>query len=295
MAGNAGKRFRDVRCNAPPFFFQRSQNFADVGSILFSEVRFAATIQTTIIVGDWRDVNPRLLSASPGSIEFVRTDIDERVGMPVVSVLEHNNIFAAGVRAGDTQREFVGFAARIYEVADAQRRRKKRSEPLGVTIGVVVQIACVGVEDGYLVLHSANYPRMRVTDERNVIVDVQKSATGVIEKILPPAANDFQWMAVRDAEIFAQQRAACRERLVKRGSGRWKMAGGNAEDEVGIGRKAEPDRTLGGEGHAGKIGGAIEKVENNLKMQMRRPAAIFARVADVREDFATRDALANFQ
>ena len=73
------------------------------------------------------------------------------------------------------------------------------------------------------------------------------------------------------------------------------MAGRNAEDEIGIGRKAEPNRTLGGEGNAGKIGGAIKKVENDLKMKMRGPAAIFASVADVSEDFAARDALADFQ
>ena len=73
------------------------------------------------------------------------------------------------------------------------------------------------------------------------------------------------------------------------------MAGRNAEDEIGIGREAEPDRTLGGEGNTGKIRGTIEKVENDLKMKMRRPAAIFASVADVGEDFAARDVLADFQ
>ena len=73
------------------------------------------------------------------------------------------------------------------------------------------------------------------------------------------------------------------------------MAGGNAEDEIGVGRQAEPDGTLGGKGDAGKIGGAIEKVEDDLKMEMRRPAAIFASVADVRKDFATGNALTNFQ
>jgi hypothetical protein len=73
------------------------------------------------------------------------------------------------------------------------------------------------------------------------------------------------------------------------------MAGGNAEDKIRIGRKAEPDRTLGGEGNTGKIAGTIEKVENNLKMKVRRPAAVFASVADMGEDFAAGNALADSQ
>ena len=80
-----------------------------------------------------------------------------------------------------------------------------------------------------------------------------------------PATNDFQGMGVGDAEIFAEEGAASGKGFVERGSRRRKMAGGNAEDKIGIGRKAEPDRTVGGEGNTGKMAGTIEKVENNLK------------------------------
>jgi len=266
-----------------------------VGGVFLAEVGFAATIETAIVVGDGSDVDPGFLAASTGAIEFVRADVDECVGMTVISVFEDENIFAAGVRARDAEGEFIGFAAGIDEVADAERLRKERSEALGVTIGVVVEIAGVGVEDGELVLDDANDARMGVADERNIIVDVEEGPAGVVKEILLPATNDFQGMGVGDAEIFAEEGAASGKGFVERGSRRRKMAGGNAEDKIRIGRKAEPDRTLGGEGNTGKIAGTIEKVENNLKMKMRRPAAVFASVANMGEDFAAGNALADSQ
>ena len=295
MTRDAGKAFRDVRGNAPPFTVQRRDNFSDVGGVFVSQVGFTATVETTIIVGDRSDVDPGLLAASAGPIEFVRADVDERVGVAVVSVFEDEDIVAAGVCASNAQSEFVGFAAGIDEVADAERRGKKSREALGVTIGVVVEIARVGVQDSELVLHSANDARMRVTDEGNIVVDIEERAAGVVEEILFPAANDFQRMAVGDAEISAEEGAASGKGSVERRSGRRKMAGRNAYDEIGIGRQTEPDGALGGESYTGKIRGTIEKVENDLKMNMRRPAAIFPGVADVSKNLATGDVLANFQ
>ena len=67
------------------------------------------------------------------------------------------------MRAGDAESKFIGFAAGVDEVADAERRGKERSEALGVTIGVVVEIAGVGVEDGELVLDGANDARTSAT------------------------------------------------------------------------------------------------------------------------------------
>jgi hypothetical protein len=122
------------------------------------------------------------------------------------------------VRARDAEGEFIGFAAGIDEVADAERLRKERSEALGVTIGVVVEIAGVGVEDGELVLDGANDARMGVADERNIIVDVEEGPAGVVKEILLPATNDFQGMGVGDAEIFAEEGAASGKGFVERGS-----------------------------------------------------------------------------
>ena len=59
-----------------------------MGGVFLAEIGFAATIETAIVVGDGSDVDPGLLAASTGTTEFVRADVDECVGMTVVSVLE---------------------------------------------------------------------------------------------------------------------------------------------------------------------------------------------------------------
>ncbi len=66
-------------------------------------------------------MDPRFAAAASGAIKFVRADVDERGGVAVVGVFEDDHVFAAGVCAGQAQREFVRFAAGIHEIADAQR------------------------------------------------------------------------------------------------------------------------------------------------------------------------------
>jgi hypothetical protein len=156
-----------------------------------------------------------------------------------------------------------------------------------------VEIARVGVEDGELILHGANDARMRMADEWDIIVDVEEGTTGVVEEILLPAANDFERVRVRDAEIFAEQGAASGEGFFERG---WrKLSGRNTQDQIRVGRESEPDRTLGGKRDTGKICRVIEKIENDLEVEMSRPAAVFVGVADVCKDFASGDALASFE
>lgn len=124
------------------------------------------------------------------------------------------------MRAGNAESKFIGFAAGVDEVADAERRGKERSEALSVTIGVVVEITGVGVEDGELVLDGANDARMGVADERNIIVDVEEGPASVVKEILLPAANDFQGTGVGDAEIFAEDFfGGSRENAGRRGRG----------------------------------------------------------------------------
>ena len=45
----------------------------------------------------------------------------------------------------------------------------------------------------------------------------------------------------------------------------------------------------------GKLASQVEQIENDLKMEMRRPAAVFMGCADARKCFSSRDALADFQ
>ena len=130
-------------------------------------------------------------------------------GVAVVGVFEDDDVFAAGVGTGEAQGEFVGFAAGVDEIADAQGFRQKLREALGITVHVVVEVARVGVEQGDLLLHGANDARMAVADERHVVVNVEIGAAGVVVEELLPTADNFERMLIGDAEIFSEQLAAC--------------------------------------------------------------------------------------
>ena len=70
---------------------------------------------------------------------------------------------------------------------------------------------------------------------------------------------------------------------------------GDAHEQIRIRRNACPHRALGSESDAGKIRAQIQQIQNDLKMKMRRPAAIFVGAADAREFLPPRDGLADFQ
>jgi hypothetical protein len=249
----------------------------------------------SIVIGNGSDVNPRLLAAAARAIEFVRADIDERGGMTVIRVFEDDEIFVARVGAGETESEFVGFTTGIKEVADFEWSGKKSGEALSVANDVVMEIASVGVEESELLLGGGHDARVGVADERNIVVDIEKGAAAVVVEILAPATNDFQRMAVGDAEISAKEIFAGSKSLVQRRHSRWKRFFGNTKDEIGIGREAGENVALGVEGNAGKIGGEIEQVENDLEVKMGSPATIFGGSTDAGERLTTGNGMAGLE
>ncbi len=158
-----------------------------------------------------------------------------------------------------------------------------------------MEIARVGVEESELLLHRSDDARVRVADKRNVVVDVEEGAAGVVVKILAPASNDLERMAVGNAEIPAEELLSGGERGVERRLERRETIFGNAQNEIGIGREAGEEIALGGKGNARKIGGEVEKIENDLEVKMGRPAAVFGSSADAGEKLAAGDAVANAQ
>ena len=183
------------------------------------EIGLAAAEASTIVVGKFGDVNPRLATGATGTIEFVGADIDKRAGVAVIGVFEDDDVFAVSVGTSETQSEFVGFAAGIHEVADTEWSGKKLGEAFGVVENVVVEIAGIGVEQGKLRGSGVSDARVRVTDERNIVVDVEIGTASVVVKKLTPATDNFQRLGIGDAEIFAEERLAGGESLWKIGRG----------------------------------------------------------------------------
>src|ERR1700675_908385 len=123
----------------------------------------------------------------------------------MVRVFEDDHIFAARVCSGQPQRQLVRLAAGVDKKTDAQRIRQKTREALSVAVHVVVEIARIGVEERELLLHGLDHARMTMTNERDVVVNVEKGAARVVVKVLHPSADNFEWVLIRNAEILAEQ------------------------------------------------------------------------------------------
>ena len=148
------------------------------------------------------------------SLELVRAHVHERRGVAVVGVLEHDHVVAAGRRAREPQRELVRLAARVDEVADAERLRQQPRQPPRVAHGQVVQVAGVGVEERELLLHRAHHARVAVAHERHVVVDVEVGAPRVVVEVLAEAAHDLERPRVGEPQARSEQAPARGERLV---------------------------------------------------------------------------------
>jgi hypothetical protein len=193
----------------------------------------------------------------------------------VVGVLKDENVFAAGVGASEAESQFVGFAAGAEEITDLQGRRKQGGKAFGVAKDIIVEIARVGVEESELLLDGRDDTRVRVADEGDVVVDVEIGLAGFVAKILAPAANDFERTIVRNTEIATQELPSSGHCFLNREPGRRKAFFRDAEDQIGIGRKAGEDTALRRKANARKIGREIERIENDLKVKMRGPTAVF--------------------
>ena len=138
-----------------------------------------------------------------------------------------------------------------------------------------MEIASVGVEERELLLGGRDDARMRMANKGDVVVHIEIGAAGFVVEILTPASNDFRRMVVGNAEIGTEKFLADREGGFRRNFRGRKTLGGNAENEIGIRGNTGENIALRGESHTGKIGGLIEKIQNDLEMEMGSPAAIF--------------------
>src|SRR5262249_20674680 len=87
LAANTRQRLRDVRCDATSFTAHALQNLLYVSRVFLAGFLALTPIQTAIIVCQRRDVHPRLLASSAWSIKLVWADVNQRVCVPVISVL----------------------------------------------------------------------------------------------------------------------------------------------------------------------------------------------------------------
>src|SRR2546425_1671290 len=106
------------------------KNLLNMPCVLFSCFAVIAAIQSAVVIGERRDVYPWFPPASAGPVEFVRADVNQRVCVAVIGVLQNDNVLAAGMGTGKPKRQFIGLAAGVQEEADAQRFRQQSRQAL---------------------------------------------------------------------------------------------------------------------------------------------------------------------
>jgi hypothetical protein len=74
-----------------------------------------------------------------------------------------------------------------------------------------MQVARIRVEHGHLLLSGPDNTRMTMSHVRNVVVSIQVLSPCFVKQILPPAANDFDRIAITDAQVAANALTASLE------------------------------------------------------------------------------------
>ena len=121
---------------------------------------------------------------------------------------------------------------------------------------------------------------MGVADVTHVVRGVEKFAAQVVVHVLHPSLDDFEGFLVRHTQGLAQVNLSGLEyRLGTSPAVRLNQVG-DPQDQVRIRTKTEPHCALPRGAGARKISGIIEKVRNDLDVQMRRPMAVDGRVPD---------------
>ena len=95
-------------------------------------------------------MNPGRAAPATCTFELVRTEIDHRAGIAVISGVDDDHFIPTSVCSGHTQRQFVRFTAAVDQVDHAQRFRQRRRQPLGVLNQVFMKITSIRIENRHL-------------------------------------------------------------------------------------------------------------------------------------------------
>src|SRR5262245_4568032 len=274
---------------------QPFDNLDHAPRVFHAGLRIVAPVRAAIDVRDRRRMNPCGRASSARPVVFVRADVDHRVGVAVIGGFERNQVAAPRVSARQPQSQLIRLAAGVDEEAYAQTVGQCGAQRRSVLIDQIVKVTRVGVERGHLAPGGLHDARVAMAHVRHIVVSVQITTSLFIEQILHPAAHDLDRLFVSDAQVLAERAAPDRQRFGLVRLPRWKTVFGYAENQVRVGREATPNVALAREADAGKIAIGIERISNDLEVQVRRPSAVFTGRAEAGDLFAFRYGAAHAQ
>mmetsp|Transcript_51979 Transcript_51979/g.149075 ORF Transcript_51979/g.149075 Transcript_51979/m.149075 type:complete len:451 (+) Transcript_51979:309-1661(+) len=173
----------------------------DVLSITFPGI--GPTVGTSERVGARHLVHVALLALTPLVVELVRADLEGLNRVPVVPVVDDDDLPALRAREGQAHRQVVGLGTGVHEEADLQAAslRERCRQALRQEAQVRVQVSCVRVQQRHLICNGLRHTGMRMPDMADVVASVQKLAPALVVQPGPGSAHDHQRVSVgiRDA------------------------------------------------------------------------------------------------
>ena len=158
-----------------------------------------------------------------------------------------------------------------------------------------MQIARVGVHPHKLIRHHRLNARMRVAHMRHVVIGIQIGPPPFIKQMMPPTAQQHHRVVIGKFQIAAEMLTAHPRDLGLIGRLPRHMVIRQVQKCRRIGADRLPQVKLIRVCHAGPIGAHTCQRIGQLKVQMRRPAAVAIRRAEPGKDRARRDLLPLFQ
>ena len=202
LAGASHERLAEERSE----FVPRGSHFAG-GLPHVLRVQLAGcrgiVIRAPIHVGHDDLVHVGRCARSAGALVLVGADVDQGSGVTMVRTVHYDDIRAAGVGLGKTQRQLVGFASGTHEVAHAQALRQRFAEPPGVFHQEAVQVARVRVEDRHLLSGRPHDLGMAVTHMTDVVYRIQVLPFVFVVQVLHDSPHDLQGLSVRDTQRWS--------------------------------------------------------------------------------------------
>ncbi len=202
----------------------------------------------------------------------------------MVRALHGDDGCAAGVGAGEAQREVVRLAAGVHDEHGAERRRDERREPIREPRQALVEETRVRVEPPQRAGGRRGHARMAVAEHGHVVDHVEVGAAVGVVEVLAPAADQLGRPGVE--HLLGVRDGAPAQREQVRGVA---PRGGGVDAEQGGGVRAQRE-PRGPQGRPRASGKRVERRERELHVHVGRQD--IAGWADRAERRARRDRVA---
>ena len=122
----------------------------------------------------------------------------------MVSAFHHQNVLSPRAGPSHPKGQLVGLASRANEIDHGEGFGQGGHQALGIVRQEVMEVACVGVQQGHLSLAGLHHTRMAVPHMGDVVYAVEVCLALIVEEELARTPHDLEGLLVRDAQGGAQ-------------------------------------------------------------------------------------------